>query len=301
MAYREHGMWEVLEVLRRAHRGERQRAISRTTGRSRKTIRRYLKVAGKLGWRPGQEEPDEPLAARVQARLRPGPPEVGPSDSEYLLEPHRDQIQQWLSGEGDGGRLKLTKVHDLLKRRGVEVTYSTLYRFAVKHCGFGDKPSTVLIADVAPGELAEIDFGRLGLIQDGLLGRRRVLWALVVTLVHSRHQYVHVTHSQKLADVIGGLEDAWEFFGGVTARVVTDYVPRNITERVVCGVAKRFRQRPVERSRGPASWAYGDCSRPLAGWLFAVGRCGGSGRRPDAVGMSSSGGGAGGNGGSIAG
>jgi len=223
MAYREHGMWEVLEVLRRAHRGERQRAISRTTGRSRKSIRRYLKLAAKLGWQPGQEEPDEPLAARVQARLRPGPPEVGPSESECLLEPQRDQIQRWLDGKVDGGHpLKLTKVHELLERRGVAVTYSSLYRFAVKHCGFGDKPSTVRVADVAPGELAEIDFGRLGLIQDGLLERRRVLWALVVTLVHSRHQYVHLTHSQKLEDVIGGLEDAWEFFGGVTARVVVD-------------------------------------------------------------------------------
>jgi transposase len=223
MAYREHGMWEVLEVLRRAHRGERQRAISRTTGRSRKAIRRYLKIAAKLGWRPGQREPDEALAARVQARLRPGPPEVGPSESERRLEPQRDQIQQWLSGEVEDRRpLKLTKVHELLERRGVVVTYSSLYRFAVRHCGFGDKPTTVRVADVAPGELAEIDFGRLGLIQDGLLGRRRVLWALVVTLVHSRHQYVHLTHSQKLGDVIGGLEDAWEFFGGVTARVVVD-------------------------------------------------------------------------------
>ncbi len=223
MAYREHSMWEVLEVLRRAHRGERQRAISRTTGRSRKTIRRYLKIAGKLGWRPGQEEPDEPLAARVQARLRPGSPEVGPSESERLLQPQRDQIQQWLSNEVNGERpLKLTKVHELLERHGVDVTYSSLYRFAVKHCGFGDRPTTVRVADVAPGELAEIDFGRLGLIHDSLLERRRVLWALVVTLVHSRHQYVHLTHSQKLEDVIGGLEDAWGFFGGVTARVVVD-------------------------------------------------------------------------------
>jgi transposase len=223
MAYREHGMWEVLEVLRRAHRGERQRAISRTTGRSRKTIRRYLKIATKLGWRPGEEEPDESLAARVQARLRPGPAEIGCSEPGRLLEPQRDQIRQWLSGEVDDGRpLKLTKVHELLERRGVDVTYSSLYRFAVKHCGFGDKPTTVRVADVAPGELAEIDFGRLGLIRDGLLERRRVLWALVVTLVHSRHQYVHLTHSQKLEDVIGGLEDAWEFFGGVVARVVVD-------------------------------------------------------------------------------
>ena len=42
MAYTEHGMWEVLEVLRRAHRGEGRRAIARTTGRSRKTVQRYL-------------------------------------------------------------------------------------------------------------------------------------------------------------------------------------------------------------------------------------------------------------------
>ena len=223
MVYREHGMWEVLEVLRRAHRGERRRAIERTTGRSRKTIQRYLKSAAKLGWKPGEREPDEQLAARVQARLRPGPAAIGPSESERILKPQLVQIEQWLSGETeDGHPLKLTKVHELLERRGVDVTYSSLYRFAVKHCSFGEKQTTVRVADVAPGELAEIDFGRMGLIHDNLLERRRVLWALVVTLVHSRHQYVHLTFSQKLSEVIGGLEDAWEFFGGVPARVVVD-------------------------------------------------------------------------------
>ena len=223
MVYREHGMWEVLEVLRRAHRGERQRAISRTTGRSRTTIRRYLKVAKKLGWQLGGEEPDEQLAARIQVRLRPGPSESSPSEPERLLESQRDQIRQWLSDDAEGGRpLKLTKVHDLLERHGIKVTYISLYRFAVKRCGFAEKPTTVRVADVAPGELAEIDFGRMGLIHDSLLERRRVLWALVVTLVHSRHQYVYLTFTQKLADVIGGLEDAWEFFGGVTVRAVVD-------------------------------------------------------------------------------
>ena len=49
MAYREIGMWEILEVLRRVARGEPQRAIQRTTGHSRTTIRRWLRVARKLG------------------------------------------------------------------------------------------------------------------------------------------------------------------------------------------------------------------------------------------------------------
>lgn len=223
MAYKEHGMWEVLEVLRRAHGGERKRAISRSTGRSRKTVHRYLKTAAKLGWRPGDRDPDEPLAARVMARHRPGPQEGPPGHTEGRLFPHRKTLAAWLDGDTkDGHALTLTKCHELLGRQGVEVPYSSLHRFAVKHCGFGQKPTTVRMADVAPGELAEIDFGKLGLIQDKQLGRRRVLWALIVTLVHSRHQYVHLTHSQKLTDLIGGLEDAWEFFGGVTARVVVD-------------------------------------------------------------------------------
>jgi hypothetical protein len=40
MAYREIGMWEIHEVLRRVARGEPQRAIQRATGHSRSTIRR---------------------------------------------------------------------------------------------------------------------------------------------------------------------------------------------------------------------------------------------------------------------
>ena len=49
MAYREIGIWEILEVLRRVHRGERQRAIVRVTGHSRSTIRRYVAAARELG------------------------------------------------------------------------------------------------------------------------------------------------------------------------------------------------------------------------------------------------------------
>jgi transposase len=123
------------------------------------------------------------------------------------------------------------RVHTLLGRQGVPVPYSSLHRFAVRHCGFHEaRRLTVRMADTAPGELAEIDFGRLGLVPDPETGRQRVAHALVVTLVYSRHQYVHVTRSQRLADVIDGLEDAWAFFGGVVARVVLDNLKAAITK-----------------------------------------------------------------------
>lgn len=114
----------------------------------------------------------------------------------------------------------------------VGVPYSSLHRFAVKHCGFHERRRiTVRIADVEPGELAEVDFGRLGLVPDPQTARRRcVVHALIVTLVYSRHQYVHVTTTQKIPDLIDGLEDAWEYFGGVTARVVLDNLRAAVTK-----------------------------------------------------------------------
>ena len=90
MAYKEHGMWEVLDVLRRA--------IARTTGRSRKTVQRYLTAAADLGWQPGQDELGEPLAAQILAQLRPGARDRAPSEAEQRLLPHRETLRGWLSG-----------------------------------------------------------------------------------------------------------------------------------------------------------------------------------------------------------
>lgn len=223
MAYEEHGMWEVLEVLKRIHRLESRRSVSRNTGRSRKTIERYVAVAMDLGWVPHMHPPDEALASEVISKLRPGPKDRSPSETAKILGPHKDQIGQWLKADGFFKKgLTLTKIHTLLERKGVEVSYSSLYRYAAKHFDFGRRRSTVRVDGVTPGEVAEVDFGRLGLIPDPQTGKRRTLHALVVTLVYSRHQYVHVTHSQKLTDLIAGIEEAWEFFGGVTRRVVLD-------------------------------------------------------------------------------
>ena len=63
MAYREIGMWEILEVLRRVARGERQRAIQRVTGHSRSSIRRWVRAA-----RAGSR-----VAGRSPMRPWPGP------------------------------------------------------------------------------------------------------------------------------------------------------------------------------------------------------------------------------------
>lgn len=232
MAYREVEMWEILDVLRRVGRGETKAAIRRATGRTRKTVRRYVERARKLGWDPASgTEPDEALALKVARTLKPVGRKVWAGQSEPRLVAYREQIRQWLIPEDGSRGLRLTKVRELLGRQGMDVPYSSLHRFAVKHCGFQERRRiTVRVAEVEPGELAEMDFGRLGVVPEPESGRRRVLYALIVTLVYSRHQYVHVTTSQKLPDLIEGLEDSWEYFGGVVARVVLDNLRAAVTK-----------------------------------------------------------------------
>ncbi|MBN2674230.1 MAG: IS21 family transposase [Deltaproteobacteria bacterium] len=216
-------MWEVLDVLKRIHAGAGIRTVARQTGRGRNTVKRYVRTAEEVGWVARIHEPDEDLAQDVVSALQPGPKDGGQTITESVLAPHHCQIELWLKPDDYHQKgLQLTKAHQLLAREGVKVSYSALYRYAVKHLGFAEKTLTMRMEGEPPGKVAEIDFGRLGLVMDPDTGKRRTVYALIVTLVYSRHQYVHACYSQKLADVIAGLDDAWEFFGGVPARVIVD-------------------------------------------------------------------------------
>jgi len=236
MVYMEHGMWEILEVLRRHHRGENNVKIAKSTHRSRNTVKRYLVLATRLGWQRSQE-PTEAIALEVFKQLRPGPSLEKLGSVEKILQVHRERISLWLSPSNGTKGLKLTKVHQLLQREAVVVSYASLFHFAKKYCEFRQKKHTVRLAESTPGEIAEVDFGRLGLVYDNLSGLYKFAHALIITLTYSRHQYVQVSFSQKLQDLIRGLENAWFFFGGTPQKVILD--------NMKCAIAKADRYDPV--------------------------------------------------------
>ena len=81
------------------------------------------------------------------------------------------------------------------------------------------------MADTPPGEVAEADFGRLGMITDPATGKRKAVWAMVIVLCHSRHCFVWPMLQHKLEDVISGLEATWAFFSGMPKYLVVDNFP----------------------------------------------------------------------------
>jgi transposase len=218
MSYREVCVIEVREMLRLWLEGRGFREVARLAGTDRKTVRRYVDRARACGLdRDGDacQLTDELLAA-VIAGVRPSRPN-GKSQAWETIDGQRAQIQAWLK-QG----LTLTKVHTLLGRQGVVVSYRTLHRYATTELGFGRRQVTVPVADCEPGSELQVDFGRLGLLADTEDGRRRVVHGLIFTAVYSRHMFVWPTYRQTLNEVIAGFEAAWAFFGGVFAVAIPD-------------------------------------------------------------------------------
>jgi hypothetical protein len=218
MGHKEYNVLEIVDVLRRYLSGDSIRSMATSKRMDRNTVRKYLRLAEEYGFTMGYAGDLDEMAYRIFVAVHPEDRGAGTKKRDETLLAHEQTISRWLEQE----KLTLTKVHIKLERRGVKVSYSALWRFARERLGFGEAEITVRMADSEPGEVAEIDFGRLGIIFDPITERNRVLNALVVTLTYSRHQYVYTTYSQKLEYLIAGVEEAWEFFGGVVRRVVID-------------------------------------------------------------------------------
>ncbi len=223
MAYKGVLRVEISEVIRRWQAGHSQRRIASGTGLSRDTVARYITAAVALGVsREGTELSEEQLS-RLASIGQPGPRQVE-TPSEELLAPWADQIHRWLTGD----RLQLTRIQELLRERDCQVSYASLQRFVARRHWRRRTKATVRMEDTPPGEVAEVDFGRLGLIHDPETGHRRVVWGLLVVLGYSRHGFLWPTFGQKLPDVIAGLESAWAYFGGIPKYLVIDNFPPGV-------------------------------------------------------------------------
>ena len=220
MAYKEVSRVDVMEVIRRWQEGNSQRHIAAGTGLSRDTIRKYLAAAVEAGVQREGPHPTEEQLSQLVALSRSGPRQtVAPAED--LLECWSDQIYRWITVD----RLQVTRIQELLAQRGCAVSYTSLRRFLQRRNWRRRSLRTVRMEQSGPGEVAELDFGRLGYIVDQGTGRRQAVWALLVVLTYSRHSFLWPTYSQNLDEVIAGLEAAWAFFGGIPKYLVIDNFP----------------------------------------------------------------------------
>ena len=222
MGYRELHRMEIDEVVRRWQVSESQRAIAQATGLARETVRKYLAAAGGLGLSATGAPPTE---AELMALRRLGVVAAQPimrvAPQAATLEPYREQIASWLDRRPPAA----DAYPGVARQQGVQVPYTTLRRF-VRQAGLWKAPrSTVRMAPTAPGEVAEMDFGKLGRCVEPETGKRQMVWGLVIVLVYSRYSFFWPLVQQTVEATIEGLERAWRFFGGLPERLIMDNFP----------------------------------------------------------------------------
>ncbi len=227
---------EVREILRQIRAGESDHAIRRNLGIHRATVKKYREWATEQGLLEGELLPVEDLQARLTATMPVTPPPRQVSS----VEPYRVQVEK-LRAEG----VRISTIYARLQEQGFGGTYAAVQRF-VRRLEPLQVEVTVRV-ERAPGEEAQVDFGYAGYMLDEQ-NRRRKAWEFVMTLSHSRHQYVEFVFDQRLETWLDVHRHAFEFFGGVPQRIVTDNLKAAIVRACWEGTDPQVQ------------WAYRECA-----------------------------------------
>jgi transposase len=252
MARRRIGVADIKAVLIAWDAGERISAIERMLGYTRPTVRKYIGAATRLGMVRGQRTRSdlewETLAREVQALLATHRA-AGVATAE--LAQWHDYLEQRVAST------YLTVLYQRLRdEQGLRVSWATFYRYVETqwpervHRTHPVPQPTVRLPDPPPGEEAQVDFFYVGRWTDPATGQGHRLSAFLMTLAHSRHQFLY--------PVLGEDERVWleahlaalTFFGGAPRRLVPD----NLT----AGILKADRYDPrVNRAYSELTRYYG--------------------------------------------
>jgi transposase len=253
MANRRIETMDIGEMVRLLRAGESDSTISALVGHNRRTVARYRRWAQGQGLLTGEM----PRTADLHRLVRTTWPRRLPPQQVSTLAPYTEEVRAYreLGLEMAAIRCRLEERH------GHPVSYSAVRRL-VAHL----EPAAVEAVtrvEVAPGSEAQVDFGYAGLCLDPQSGKARKAWVFSMVLSWSRHQYAEVVWDQGLPTWLLCHRHAFEFFGGVPARLVPDNLKAAI-------VRASFTEPVAQRSYRECAAHYGfliDPQPPRAPWL----------------------------------
>ncbi len=220
MSERRLKLMEIREMIRHIREGRSDRQIGKDLGMDRRTVKRYRKWAEEQGLLIGELPDHESLLKRLDATMA----EKVPPQNSSTAERYRGRIEALLKE-----KVKVTAIYDRLKEQGYQGSYASVLRLARRI-----EPKEVESCtrkECGPGEEAEIDFGYVGMMEDGE-GNLRKTWAFVMVLGWSRYAYVEFVFDQKVPTWLRCHRNALEFFGGTPQRLVIDNLKSGITQAV---------------------------------------------------------------------
>jgi transposase len=215
-------------MFRHWNAGRSQVQINEALNIDRKTIRKYLTPALAEGLAPCPEEFDEEV---WRARIGCWFPELVDPAARSLSWPLIAAHHQWITDQLKVPVTVATIAQRLRDDHRVEVSESTVRRYIATTFA-GDRLEervTVPRGAVEPGSEAQIDYGKLGMWCDPASGRRVAVWVFAMILSCSRALFVQPVLKMDQTSWNASHVAAFEFFGGVPARLVCDNLKTGVT------------------------------------------------------------------------
>jgi transposase len=222
MARRTFDVIDVTEILVHWHAGRSLNEMSQSLGVDRKTIRKYVAPAAAAGIAPGGPAKSE---GEWQDLVREWFPELSDARLRQVTWPaiaeHHDYVIEQLRA-----RVRMSTIHQRLRdEHGLAASVASFRRYVSANIPEEARRSQVTVWNPRPaeaGEQAQIDYGMLGRWPDPLTGKLRTVWAFVMVLACSRHMFVRPVLKMGQRAWTECHVEAFEFFGGVPARLVPD-------------------------------------------------------------------------------
>ena len=238
-------MHHYRQALLRMRQGESDREIAAARLMGRRKTSQWRELASARGWLDVQQPlPDDETIAIALGEPRRA------STTISTLEPHRALLSAWVE-QGVSG----TAIHAALRRQHAWAGSYSAVRRLLADIRSNLPPETTCRLEFEPGEAAQVDFGA-GPTLVHPDGQPRRTWAFVMTLAHSRHQYVEFVWDQTVATWLGCHRRAFEWFAGVPARVIID--------NAKCAITRACAQDPTVQR------AYAECAE---GYGFKIDAC----------------------------
>lgn len=208
--------------------GWSQRRVARELGLNRETVARYVRLAAAKPAIPPPGSADTSVANPAilpagAGEPKPAIPPAGVCGRKSQCQAHRALIEQKLAGGLSAQRI----YQDLRAEAGFSGAYDAVKRFVRRVTQ--SHPRRFERMECAPGEEAQVDFGKGAPVVDGE-GRRRGTHVFRFVLSHSRKAYSEATTRQTTEIFIRCIENAFRYFGGVPKTVVIDNLRAAVTQ-----------------------------------------------------------------------
>ena len=223
-------MIDVTEILVHWHAGRSKSEIAESLGVDRKTIRKYTAPAVAAGLAPGGPPVSE---AEWAARVRLWFPELADTRLRQVTWPAIEAHHEFITAQLAAGVTVATIWQRLRDEQGLAVSYASLRRYVAANLPEEARRSQVRVlrpVRAEPGDEAQIDYGRLGAWTDPATGRRHIVQGFAMALCCSRHLFVRPVLKMDQRAWTECHVAAFEFFGGVPARLVPDNLKTGVDQ-----------------------------------------------------------------------